>query len=303
MQYGDIRGQPVRVVSLPRLAQHRGTPLSSSFSRRPDPDLRPQSAGAGTIVTLLSLLLLGVVVTAVALFVLRTSPTAFLSAPDAEPTGTVIAAAEISAAPPTLIPTVAPNRSSTRSTDQTQAIAVLPTVAAPVKQPIQAAPPTPTPRAVVLPTVIPMTLPSPEATRPPSLPVSYQPIAAFAGTDAPPEPLAATAPQPTAVTIQPARSIQPSGSMGVAPTRVSSPQDNVQRARELQTNRGSRGSDRSQRSASNAQAAMPAPVQSVAQPVNVPVVPINAAPNPSVSVPDANSIRADVAARINAPRP
>jgi len=83
---------------------------------------------------LLSLLLLGAVVAGVALVVLRTSPAAFLSATDVQPIGTVIAAAEISAAPPTLVPTVAPDQSPTRPDGQTQAIAVLPTVAAPVKQ-------------------------------------------------------------------------------------------------------------------------------------------------------------------------
>ena len=239
--------------------------MSSSLSRRRlDPNLQPSTPQAGTIATLFSLLLLGAVVTAVALFVLRTSPTTFMAASHVDPVGTTIAAPDVHVAPPTLIPTVAPGQSTKGPGGQIEAIAMLPTVAPPPQQPAQVAQPTPTPRAVVLPTVIPMTLPLPAATRPPSQPVSSQPVAAFVMGHDPSEPLAATAPQPSGVANQ------SEGSTSVAPTQISSPQDNAQRALAMQENRVRRGSDRSHRSVHNAQTAMPAPGQSDAQSAAVP---------------------------------
>lgn len=275
---------------------------SPSNRRLVDPDLQPRAPQAGTLVTLLSLLFLGAVVAAVALFVLRTSPATFISATNVEPTGTTIAAPDIQAAPPTLVPTVAPLQSTTDPGGEPQAIAMLPTVAAPTPELAQVAAPTPTPRAVVLPTVIPMTLPSPTATRPPSQLVVIQPVAAFDGGDTQPETLAATTSQPAAVASEPAR---PVGSRSVAPTQVASSQDNLQRALAMQTNRVRRGSDRSNMSVNHTQTAMPAD-RTDEQTAPVPIVqydPSGAAPNTSVSVPDANAIRDEVAARIKAPRP
>jgi len=74
----------------------------------------------------------------------------------------------------------------------------------------------------------------------------------------------------------------------------------------MQVNRVGRGPDRSGKSANTAQVAMPAVGQTDPPIVAVPVLPsgpMESAANSSVSVPDANAIRNDVAARINAPRP
>jgi len=251
---------------------------------------------------LFSLLFLGAVVTVVAIFVLRTSPTAVESAPYVEPAGTTIAAPAGDVAPPTLVPTVAPGQ-ATAHHDHTQAIAMLPTVAVPLQEPTEIAAPTPTPRAVVLPTVVPLTLPSPAATRPPSQPVSSQPIDAFVATTDAPEPMVASAPQPVVVATEPvARTIQPA----VAPTAVSPDRDNPQRAREMQTSRVSHRSTRTRQPADAPPVAGPMTQEPAWQAAPVPAIasgPIDAIPNTSISVPDANAIRDDVAARINAPRP
>ena len=161
-----------RGVTMKRLlrVQNWGAPLSSSPARRrlePDPPLRGPSAGG--LITLLSLLALGAVVSAVAFLVLRTSPTASELTAYVEPAGTSIPAPEQPLSPPTVIPTVAPDRSAKEFDGHTQAIAVLPTVAAPRQLPTEPPQPTPTPRAVVLPTVIPLLFPhQPQPGRPPS---------------------------------------------------------------------------------------------------------------------------------------
>jgi hypothetical protein len=281
--------------------------LSSFLSRRRlDPEFQARGPSSGNIATLFSLLLPGVVVVAVALFILRTSPAALESTAFVEPEGTSVAAPQIQAAPPRVVPTVAPDPSSAALNRHIQTIAVLPTVAAPLPQPTERAEPTPTPRAVVLPTVIPMTLPSPVATRPPLPLVSNQPINAFVTSgDLPPA--MAAAPQLVAVATEPpARMTQPAVEGDVAPTHVSAANDNLERARALQTNRVRRGQDRTRQTTPRSPVSSPradSPAWQAAPNSNLQSGPIAAVPNPSASLPDANAIRDDVAARINAPRP
>src|SRR5262245_54119192 len=87
---------------------HGSAPLLSSLSRRrSDPELQRREP-AGLQATVFSLVFLAAVVTAVALFVLRTSPTTVDTATDVEPAGTTIAAPQDRVIPPTPVPTVAP---------------------------------------------------------------------------------------------------------------------------------------------------------------------------------------------------
>jgi hypothetical protein len=256
---------------------------------------------------LCSLLLLGGVVAAVAIYVLRASPDAVDSAAFVEPAGTTIAAPEQRSAPPTLVPTIAPELSADGPDGQTQAIAMLPTVAAPKELPTAATEPTPTPRAVIVATVIPMTLPPPAATHPPTQLLSGQPNDAYLTPSDAPQALAAPAAQIVAAATEPAASaFQPARADSVAPTRVSTASSNLQRARALQTNRVHRGSTRNQPTSVDPPPAAPASESPAWQAAQDPVTQSGATNRvlaPSGSVPDANAIRADVAARVKAPRP
>jgi hypothetical protein len=285
--------------------------LSSSLSRRrQESGLRPRKPTPNIVATVLSLLVLAALVTAVAFLVLRIIPTAMDTANSTEPAGTTIAAPAEQAAPPTPIPTVASELSAPGFHGQAPAVAMLPTVAVPQEVPAAEAPPTPTPRVVLLPTAVPTILPSP-ATLPPSRPVSSQPIVAQAPEAAPPAPLPVTAAQPAEiqaepppVVVQPA-AVQPVAS-DAAPTAASSSRGNLQRAREMQTSRVRRGPNRASQAVDKTPV-VPSSVASDEPVVTMPDLPtggaIQSAPDTSVSVPDVNAIRDDVNARINAPRP
>ena len=166
------------------------------------------------ITTLLSLLVVGAAVAAVAYLVLRTPSSAVDSAERLEPVGTALPAP---AEPPTLPTPVAtseprlnaePEPTALGFTGAAAVAAGLPTVAAP-----QETGPTPTPRVIALPQEVPATaLPAaapPQPTLPPAVPLENVPVVALAPVEMAPAaaPTAAVrqsqvASQPTPVPVE-----------------------------------------------------------------------------------------------------
>ena len=153
------------------------------------------------ITTLLSLLVVGAAVAAVAYLVLRSPSSAVDSAERLEPVGTALPAPSEPPTLPTPIPTSEPDSEAQPEptalgfTGDAPAVAGLPTVAAP-----QEAGPTPTPRVIALPTEVPATAVPPQPTLPPAVPVESVPVVALAPVEmAPTPPPTAAASQSRAV--------------------------------------------------------------------------------------------------------
>ena len=160
------------------------------------------------ITTLLSLLVVGAAVAAVAYLVLRSPSAAVDSAERLEPVGTALPAPSEPPTLPTPIPTSEPDSNARPEptalgfTGEALAAAGLPTVAAP-----QETGPTPTPRVIALPTEVPATtVPAaapPQPTLPPAVPMENVPVVALAPVEMAP------APAPTASASQSRAASQP----------------------------------------------------------------------------------------------
>src|SRR5215207_6475020 len=153
------------------------------------------------ISTLLSLLVVGAAVAAVAYLVLRSPSSPVDSAERLEPVGTALPAPSEPPTLPTSVPASEPNSDAEPEptalgfTGDAPAVAGLPTVAAP-----QEAGPTPTPRMIALATAVPATEVPPQPTLPPAVPVENVPVVALAPVEmAPPPPPTAAAGQSPAV--------------------------------------------------------------------------------------------------------
>src|SRR5215207_2098880 len=155
------------------------------------------------ISTLLSLLVVGAAVAAVAYLVLRSPSSSVDSAERLEPVGTALPAPSEPPTLPTSVPASEPDSDAEPEptalgfTGDAPAVAGLPTVAAP---PAVAAPqeagPTPTPRVIALATAVPATEVPPQPTLPPAVPVENVPVVALAPVEVAP------APAPTAAASQ-----------------------------------------------------------------------------------------------------
>ena len=161
---------------------------------------RRSNAGA-VISTLLSLLVVGAAIGAVAYFVLRTPSSAVDSAERLEPIGTALPAPSeppaVSTPIPTPEPSPEPEPTALGFTGEAPAVAGLPTVAAPQEAPSETSGPTPTPRVIALATAVPPTAAAPAPTLPPPVDVAAVPVVELAPVEAaPPPPPTAVAPQP-----------------------------------------------------------------------------------------------------------
>ncbi len=194
------------------------------------------------ITTLLSLLLVGAAVAAVAYLVLRSPSSPVDSAERLEPVGTALPAPSEPPTLPTPIPTseldadAQPEPTALGFTGEAPAVAGLPTMAAP-----QEAGPTPTPRLIALPTEAPATAVPSQPTLPPAVPVENVPVVALAPVEMapPPAPTAAASQsqagtQPTPVPVEvdddPFNIFGNGQGAGIAPAQ----NDALERARALQ---------------------------------------------------------------------
>lgn len=220
------------------------------------------------ISTLLSLLVVGAAVAAVAYLVLRSPSSAVDSAERLEPVGTALPAPSEPPTLPTPVPTSEPDSEAEPEptalgfTGDAPAVAGLPTVAAP---PAVAAPqesgPTPTPRVIALATSVPPTTVPPQPTLPPAVPVENVPVVALAPVEvAPPSAPTAAAGQspavsePTPVPVEidddPFNIFDEGEGVGIVPAQ----NDALERARALQG-----GTDQRDRE-NNSPVVVPAPV-------------------------------------------
>src|SRR5919107_3508895 len=147
-------------------------PVYGSPARmRVEREVTRRSNAPVVISTLISLLLVGAAVAAVAYLVLRAPSSAVDSAERLEPVGTALPAPSEPPTLPTSVPTTEPDSDARPEptalgfTGDAPAVAGLPTVAAP-----QEAGPTPTPRVIALATAVPSTEGPPPPTLPPSVP-------------------------------------------------------------------------------------------------------------------------------------
>jgi hypothetical protein len=207
------------------------------------------------ITTLLSLLVVGAAVAAVAYLVLRSPSSTVDSAERLEPVGTALPAPSEPPTLPTPIPTSEPDSEAEPEptalgfTGDAPAVAGLPTVAVP---PTAAAPqeagPTPTPRVIALATAVPATAVPPQPTLPPAVPVENVPVVALAPVEVapPPAPTAAAGQspavsQPTPVPVEidddPFNIFDDGEGSGIVPAQI----DALERARALQG--GDQGGD------------------------------------------------------------
>ena len=194
------------------------------------------------ISTLLSLLVVGAAVAAVAYLVLRSPSSAVDSAERLEPIGTALPAPSEPPTLPTPVPTSEPDPEAQPEptalgfTGDAPAVAGLPTVTAP-----QASGPTPTPRVIALATAVPATAVPPQPTLPPAVPVESVPVVALAPVEMapPPAPTAAASQsqavtQPTTVPVEvdddPFNIFDDGGRSGIVPAQ----NDALERARALQ---------------------------------------------------------------------
>src|SRR5918998_4884022 len=184
-------------------------PVYSSPARmRVEREVTRRSNAPAVITTLLSLLVVGAAVAAVAYLVLRSPSAAVDSAERLEPVGTALPASSEAPTLPTPIPTSEPDSNARPEptalgfTGEVPAAAGLPTVAAP-----QETGPTPTPRVIALPTEVPATtVPAaapPQPTLPPAVPLENVPVVALAPVEMAP------APAPTAAANQSRAASQP----------------------------------------------------------------------------------------------
>jgi hypothetical protein len=199
------------------------------------------------ISTLLSLLIVGAAVAAVAYLVLRSPSPAVDSAERLEPVGTALPAPSEPPTLPTSVPTsvsdsdAQPEPTALGFTGDAPAVAGLPTVAAP---PAVAAPqeagPTPTPRVIALATAVPATEVPPQSTLPPAVPVESVPVVALAPVEmAPPPAPTATSrsqavSQPTPVPVEVDDDPFNIFGDGAGPGIVPAQNDALERARALQ---------------------------------------------------------------------
>jgi hypothetical protein len=202
------------------------------------------------ITTLLSLLVVGAAVAAVAYLVLRSPSSAVDSAERLEPVGTALPAPSEPPTLPTPIPTSEPESDAQPEptalgfTGEAPAVAGLPTVAAP-----EEAGPTPTPRVIALTTEEPTTtepaaVPA-QPTLPPAVPVESVPVVALAPVEMaqPPAPTAAASqsqavteptPVPVEVDDDPFNIFGDREGSGITPAQ----NDALERARALQVQGG-----------------------------------------------------------------
>jgi hypothetical protein len=154
------------------------------------------------ISSVLSLLVVGIAIAAVAWLVLREPSSAVDSAERLEPVGTALPAPTEAPALPTTIPTREPEPEPTALgfSGDAPSVSGLPTVAPEVD-----AGPTPTPRVIDLPTAVPTVPPPPPPTLPPPAPENTVPVVALQPVEQGPPPTAAapSAPQAESVTRQP----------------------------------------------------------------------------------------------------
>jgi hypothetical protein len=219
------------------------------------------------ISTLLSLLVVGVAVAAVAYLVLRSPSSAVDSAERLEPVGTALPAPSEPPTLPTTVPTsvpaseAEPEPTALGFTGDAPAVAGLPTVAAP-----REAGPTPTPRVIALATAVPATAVPPQPTLPPAVPVESVPVVALAPVEMapPPAPTAAASQsrpdgQPTPVPVEvdddPFNIFDDEDGSGI----VQAQNDALERARSLQ-DRGDRDQDGNRDRDSDRPVIVPAPV-------------------------------------------
>ena len=232
---------------------------------RVERDVARRSNAPVVITTLLSLLVVGAAVAAVAYLVLRSPSSAVDSAERLEPVGTALPAPSDPTTLPTPIPTAEPDADAQAEptalgfTGEAPAVAGLPTVAAP-----QEAGPTPTPRVIALPTEAPALAAPPQPTLPPSVPVDNVPVVALAPVEMapPPAPTAAasqsqavTQPTPVPVNVDddPFNIFGNGQGSGISPAQ----NDALERARALQD--GANSSGNPDRARDNADI-VPAPV-------------------------------------------
>lgn len=208
---------------------------------RVERDVARRSNAPVVISTLLSLLVVGAAVAAVAYLVLRSPSPAVDSAERLEPVGTALPAPSPPPTLPTSVPTSAPGSQARPEptalgfTGDAPAVAGLPTVAAP-----RAAGPTPTPRVIARATAVPATEVPPQPTLPPSVPVENVPVVALAPVEMapPPAPTAGSqspaVSQPTPVPVEvdddPFNIFGDGGGPGIVPVQNNA----LERARELQ---------------------------------------------------------------------
>ena len=181
---------------------------SSPARMRMEREVTRRSNAPAVITTLLSLLVVGAAVAAVAYLVLRSPSSAVDSAERLEPVGTALPAPSEPPTLPTPIPTSEPDSNARPEptalgfTGEVPAAAGLPTVAAP-----QETGPTPTPRVIALPTEVPATtVPAaapPQPTLPPAVPLENVQVVALAPVEMAP------APAPTAAANQSQAGSQP----------------------------------------------------------------------------------------------
>jgi hypothetical protein len=216
------------------------------------------------ISTLLSLLVVGAAVAAVAYLVLRSPSSTVDSAERLEPVGTALPAPSEPPTLPTPIPTsepesvAEPEPTALGFTGDAPAVAGLPTVAAP-----QETGPTPTPRVIAIQTEVPATTVPPQPTLPPAVPVENVPVVALAPVEMapPPAPTAAASQsqavnQPTPVPVEldddPFNIFDDGQGSGIVPAQ----NDALERARALQGGDQRGNSDRN----SDNPIVVPAPV-------------------------------------------
>src|SRR5829696_4580276 len=222
-------------------------PVYGSPARmRVEREVARRSNAPVVISTLLSLLVVGAAVAAVAYLVLRSPSSAVDSAERLDPVGTALPAPSEPPTLPTSVPTSEPDSNARPEptalgfTGDAPAVAGLPTVAAP-----QESGPTPTPRVIALPTEVPATAVPPPPTLPPSVPVESVPVVALAPIEMAPVP-PPTAPasqsravsQPTPVPVEvdddPFNIFDNGNGPGIMPAQ----NDALERARALQDQRG-----------------------------------------------------------------
>ena len=245
-------------------------PVYGSPARmRVEREVARRSNAPVVISTLLSLLVVGAAVAAVAYLVLRSPSSAVDSAERLEPVGTALPAPSEPPTLPTSVPTSEPDSDAQPEptalgfTGDAPAVAGLPTVAAPatVAAP-QEAGPTPTPRVIALATAVPATEVPPQPTLPPA-PVENVPVVALAPVEMapPPAPTAASqspaVSQPTPVPVEVDDDPFNIFSDGDGPGIVPAQNDALERARALQ-DQGQRGGN-SDRDGDNP-VVVPAPV-------------------------------------------
>ena len=228
---------------------------SSPARLRVEREATRRSNAPVVISTLLSLLVVGAAIAAVAYLVLRAPSSAVDSAERLEPVGTALPAPSeppsVSTPIPTSEPDPEPQPTALGFTGEVPAVAALPTVAAPQEVAPEESGPTPTPRVIALATAVPPTaaapaLPTaaaPAPTLPPPVNVDDVPVVALAPVEVAPPPAPTAAPrqsqnpvvsEPTPVPVEldddPFNIFDDGDGPGIVPSQ----NDALERARALQ---------------------------------------------------------------------